>query len=92
MEKSAQISIIIKYIIIICLSVALIDSVYRTNKNYYPQIFLEECRYTVKEKTIKKYIIQDLFDSNSNFDSSDDWIWLVSYLSFSLVVFCYLTF
>ena len=25
----------------ICLSVVLIDSVYRTGKNYYPQVFLE---------------------------------------------------
>ena len=52
METSAQISIIIKYIIIICLSVAFIDSVYRTNKNYYPQMFLEECKFAVKEKKI----------------------------------------
>ena len=34
----------------ICLSVILIDSVFRTDKNYYPQVFLEECRYVVKEK------------------------------------------
>ena len=36
----------------ICLSVILIDSVYRTGKNYYPQVFLEECKYAVKEKKI----------------------------------------
>ena len=30
------------------LSVILIDSVYRTGKNYYPQVFLEECKYIVK--------------------------------------------
>ena len=65
---------------------------YTQHIRWFNCVFLEECRYTVKEKTIKKYIIQDLFDSNSNFDSSDDWIWLISYLSFSLVVFCYLTF
>ena len=34
----------------ICLSVILIDSVFRTGKNYYPQVFLEECKYVVKEK------------------------------------------
>ena len=33
-----------------CLSVILIDSVLRKGKNYYPQAFLEERRYIVKEK------------------------------------------
>ena len=28
----------------ICLSVILIDSVFRTGKNYYSQVFLEECK------------------------------------------------
>ena len=43
----------------ICLSVILIDSVFRTGENYYPQVFLEECKYAVKEKKISKYIIDD---------------------------------
>ena len=34
----------------ICLSVILIDSVFRTGKSYYSQVFLEECKYVVKEK------------------------------------------
>ena len=34
----------------LCLSVTLIDSVFRTGKNYYPQVFLQECKYFVKEK------------------------------------------
>ena len=36
------------------------DSVFRTGKNYYPQVFLEECKYVVKEKKIPKYIIDDI--------------------------------
>ena len=36
----------------ICLSVILIDSVFRTGKNYYPQVFLEECKHVIKEKSI----------------------------------------
>ena len=32
----------------ICLLVILIDSVSRTDKNYYPLVFLEECEYVVK--------------------------------------------
>ena len=35
---------------LICLSAILIDSFFRTNKNYNPQVFLEECKYVVKEK------------------------------------------
>ena len=38
----------------------LIDSVFRTGKNYYPQLFLEECKYVVKEKKIHNYIIDDV--------------------------------
>ena len=32
------------------LSVIMIDSIFRTGKNYYPQVFLEERKYVVKEK------------------------------------------
>ena len=33
----------------ICLSVILIDSVFRTGKNFHSHVFLEECKYVVKE-------------------------------------------
>ena len=36
----------------IWLSVILIDSVFRMGENYSPQVFLEECKYNVKEKNI----------------------------------------
>ena len=36
-------------------SVILIDSVFRTGKNYYLQLFLEECKYVVKEKDSQVY-------------------------------------
>ena len=32
------------------LSLILINSVYRKDKNYYPQVFLEKCTYAFKEK------------------------------------------
>ena len=44
----------------ICLSVILVDSVFRTGKNCYPPVFLEECKHVVKEKKIHKYIIDDI--------------------------------
>ena len=40
----------------ICLSAILIDSVIGTGKNYYPQVFLEECKYVVKEKKMPEYL------------------------------------
>ena len=62
----------------VCLSVILIDSGFRTGKNYYPQVFLEECKYFVKEKEIPKYIIDNIeisFNSdreNSGGENSDE--------------------
>ena len=54
MKKSTQDFIIIKYhkkvLNLFCLSVILIDSLFRTDKIYYAQEFLEECKYIVKEK------------------------------------------
>ena len=46
MEKSTQI--------------IFLDSIFRTGKNYYPQVSLEECKYVIKEKKIHKYIIDDV--------------------------------
>ena len=34
----------------IYLSVILIDSIFRAGNNYYLRVFLEECKYVVKEK------------------------------------------
>ena len=48
-------------------------SVFRTGKNYYPQVFLEECKYAVKEKKIPKYIIDDIgISSDPNRENSDE--------------------
>ena len=42
----------------ICVSAILIDSVFRTGKNYNPQVLLEECKQIVKIK-MPKYITDD---------------------------------
>ena len=34
----------------ICLSVILIDSLFKIGKSYYPLVVLEECKHNVKEK------------------------------------------
>ena len=44
----------------ICLSVILIDSVFRTGKNFHSHVFLEECKYVVKEKKMPIYTTDDI--------------------------------
>ena len=44
----------------ICWSVILINSVFRTCKNYYPQVFFEECEYVLREKEMPEYITDDI--------------------------------
>ena len=51
MEKSTQISTIVKYQKkILNVLVILIHSVFRTGNNHYPQVLSEEYKYVVKEK------------------------------------------
>ena len=51
----------------------MIDSVFRTGKNCYPQVFLEECKYVFKEKKIPKYIIDDIeFSSDTDRENSEE--------------------
>ena len=49
-------------------SIILVDSIYRRNKSYYPQVILEECKYMVKNETTERYITENLFDSDSYFN------------------------
>ena len=43
----------------VCLSVILLNSVYKKDNEYYPQVFLEEFKHAVKEKKIYNHIIDD---------------------------------
>ena len=70
----------------VCLSITLLDSVYRKDNKYYPQVFLEECQYIVKEKKIYNCIIEDVeisfdeedllekiqMDKNSDYEENSD--------------------
>ena len=52
----------------ICLFVILLDSIFANlHKEYYSQIFLKECKYTVKSKKIMNNINEEL-----ELDESDD--------------------
>ena len=56
----------------ICLSVILIDSVYKKDEKLYPRVFLEECKYVVKEKMKSKFITDNIEVSS---DDSDGKFW-----------------
>ena len=56
-----------------CLSIIILDSVIKANKKYYPQIFLEECKYVQEKIKIENYIDDDLkSDSDSNEETESD--------------------
>ena len=48
----------------------MLDSVIRVNKKYYPQMFLEECKYVIRKNKMENLINDDL-DLNSS-DKSDN--------------------
>ena len=51
----------------------MIGFAFRTGKNYYPQVLLEEYKYVVKEKKIPKYIIDNIeISSDSDRENSDE--------------------
>ena len=53
-----------------CLSLIMLDSVIRVNKNYYPQTLLEECKYVIRKNKMENLINDDLDLSSS--DESDN--------------------
>ena len=54
-----------------CLSVILLDSIFvNSNKEYYPQIFLEQCKYAIKDRKIVNKINEGL--KLSEFDDESD--------------------
>ena len=50
-----------------CLAVVSLDSALKKYENYYPQVFLKECKYIKK-----KVVIQIINDLESSFGDSDD--------------------
>ena len=47
------------------------DAVSKIDNDYYPQIFLEECKYAVKKKNIMNTINEEL-DLDESDDESDN--------------------
>ena len=48
-----------------CLSIIMLDSVIESDENYYPQTFLEECKYVQEKINFENYIDEEL-DSDSD--------------------------
>ena len=55
-----------------CLSIIMLESVIKANKMYYPQTFLEECKYVQEKIKTENYIDEDLEKSESDSDSNDE--------------------
>ena len=55
----------------ICLSIILIDSVFRAVENYYSQVFLEECKYVAKDKQMPEFITYNIKFSSDDSDQKD---------------------
>ena len=51
-----------------CIACMTIDSVMKTEKKNYPQIYLEECKYKIKKIKMSKFIDTE-FDSKSELES-----------------------
>lgn len=47
-----------------CLSALAIDLVYKINKNYWPKVFLEECKYIEKERNLTRGFTEDVKTSS----------------------------
>ena len=54
-----------------CLSIIILESVLYTYEKYYPQTFLEECKYMRENVKTKNYIDMEL-ESESDSDSGND--------------------
>ena len=54
-----------------CLSVIILDSIIYAYKKYFPQVFLEECKYVQKKIKTKNYIDEEL-KSESDTDNDDN--------------------
>ena len=49
----------------------MIDSVVRTGKKCYPQVYIDECKYVVKEINMPKYITDKVEVSSGEENSSE---------------------
>ena len=52
-----------------CIACITIDSVMKMDKKYFPQVYLEDCKYKIKKTEMPRFINTELKSDSS--DSSD---------------------
>ena len=55
-----------------CLSLIMLDSVIETDNKYYPQTFLEDCKYIQEKIKTKNYVNDKLEETESDNDNDED--------------------
>ena len=55
-----------------CLSLIMLNSVFRANKKFYPQMLLEECKYVIRKNKMENLINNDLNLSSSDESDNDN--------------------
>ena len=55
-----------------CLSLIMLDSVIETDNKYYPQTFLEDCKYIQEKIKTKNYINDKLEETESDNGNDED--------------------
>ena len=58
-----------------CIACITIDSVMKMDEKYFPQVYLEECKYKIKKIQMSRFINAEIdldSDSGSDSDSDDD--------------------
>ena len=55
-----------------CIACITIDSIMRMDKKYFPQVYLEECKYKVKKIQISRFIKAELKSDLSDLSDSSD--------------------
>ena len=60
-----------------CLAVISMDSALKKDDNYYPQVFLKECKYI--EKKVVRYVHDNLSDFSSSGESDEEKIFFDKY-------------
>ena len=55
-----------------CLSIIILDSGIKANKKYYPETFLEECKYVQEKIKTENYTDEDLEKIGSDNDSNEE--------------------
>ena len=56
----------------VCIPAVCIDSILRVDKENYPEVYLEQCKYKIKKKELVSFIDDEVNLSSNNSDDSDE--------------------